>query len=130
LVALTFRGWPNAAELRPVVAFILRPVRKFSVGGVPDGIAGRLQLGHVLVVEKVEALGQQLQLAHVPEVEAPAQPQIGLPGGRIAKGVAPDIVGVTVVAEAVDPVVAARAVHSWPQSYDSRAGGCVEFFRQ
>src|ERR1035441_8924095 len=52
-------------------------------------IAGRFQLRHVLVVEKVEALGQQLQLPHLSQVEALAQPQVRLPRCRAAPCRAP-----------------------------------------
>ncbi len=65
-----------------------------------DGVAGCFQLGHVLVVEEIEALTQQLQLAQVAEVEFLAHAHIGLPRRGVAVGVA---------AYAVDAVIAAEA---------------------
>src|SRR5579863_555067 len=82
-----------------------------------DIVAGGFKLGDVLVVEEVEALGQQLERTHGSEIEALAQTQIGFPSSRIAEGVA---------AYAVDAIVAARAVHAGAEADDGRAGVDIE----
>ena len=40
------------------------------------------------MVEEIEALGEQFELAHLAEVEALAEAQIRLPGIGIAEGIA------------------------------------------
>src|ERR1700733_1547795 len=81
-----------------------------------DRVADGLQFGDILVIEKVEACGQQFKLTHLTEVEAPGKPQIGLPCRRIAKGIA---------SHAVDAVVAAVAVYPRRKAHNRRAC-CVE----
>ena len=67
-----------------------------------------------------------MQLAQVAEVELLAEAQVGLPGGRIAVGVAAHVVDNLVAAHAVDAVVAGRAVHAWSQPGDEIAVQLVE----
>ena len=88
-------------------------------------VAGGFNFGDVLVVEEIEALGQNFQLAHFAEVELLGQAQVGLPRVGIAEGVAADVVELAIVAKAVDAVVAAGAVHARPQADDGVAGVAV-----
>lgn len=82
-----------------------------------DGVARRLEFRYILVIEEIEALGEQFQLTHVTQVEALAETHVDLPCGRIA---------VCIAADSIDAVVATVAVHTGAES-DNRRSSCVKF---
>jgi len=86
-------------------------------GAAFDGVAGGFEQGDVLVVEKVEAFGEEFEFAVFAEGESLAESGVGGPGGGIAIGVAADVEG-EAVGEAIEAVVAAGAVDAGADAFN------------